>query len=280
MKRNFIFLSYCLLSFSVLTFSGCSDDDSSDVVPDDPTDQPDPPANGDPEDPDVNYDEFLVAHFQFDGDVVDASANKLDATLIGEFNEVEAINSSGIFLNEEDGVNECGNAGGSYVTLPTLGEIWQEGFTVTAWVKFTENRKFERIIDLGNGWGEDEGLPITLSRNDTLNDLVLTSWINSNPVTNRDKGRLIAKDVIKNGEFQFVAATISPAGEMKIYLDGELVAEKAEGHGIVNVTRTQNFIGHSNYCEEDDDFRGVMDEVRLYKKNLPAEEIVEIYNLR
>lgn len=275
MKRNFIFWSFCLLFFSMAAFISCSsDDDSGNVVPDDPVDDPE---NGDP---DVNYDDFLVAHFRFDGNVEDASQNELNASLVGEFNEVEAINGSGIFLNEIDSVNECGKAGGSFVQLPTLGEIWQEGFTVTAWVKFTENRKFERIIDLGNGWGEDDGVPITLSRNDTLNDLILTSWINSNPVTNREKGRLTAKDVIKNGEFQFVAATISPAGEMKIYIDGELVAEKAEGHGIVNVARTQNFIGHSNYCEEDDDFRGVMDEVRLYKKNLPAEEIVKIYDVR
>ncbi len=278
MKRNFIFLSYCLLFFSMITFLSCSsDDDSSNVIPDDPIDEPEVPGT---EDPDVNYDDFLVAYYKFDGNLEDASAKKLDATLVGEFNEVEAVHGAGIFLNEEDGVNECGKAGGSFVQLPALDEIWQEGFTVTAWVKFTENRKFERIIDLGNGWGEDEGLPITLSRNDTLNDLVLTSWINKNPVTNRDKGRLIAKDVIKNGEFQFVAATISPAGEMKLYIDGELVAEKAEGHGIVNVQRTQNFIGHSNYCEEDDDFRGVMDELRLYNKNLPAEEIARIFGLQ
>lgn len=277
MKRNFIFLSYCLLFFTMITFFSCSsDDESANVVPDDPTDEPDVPEAGDPN---VNYDDFLVAHLQFNGDVSDASANGLEPTLVGEFSEVEAINGSGIFLNEEDGVNECGKPGGSYVELPTLGEIWQEGFSVTAWVKFTENRKYERIIDLGNGMGEREGLPITLSRYDTLNDLVLTSWTSNNSVTNREKGRLIAKDVIKNGEFQFVAATISPAGEMKIYIDGELVAEKADGHGIVNVERAQNFIGHSNYCNEDDDFRGVMDELRLYNIDLSAEEIVKIFNV-
>lgn len=276
MKRNFIFLSYCLFFFSMTTLFSCSEDDSADVVPEDPIDEPEAPVE---EDPNVNYDDFLVAHFQFEGNLEDASANKLDATLVGEFNEVEGMSGSGIFLNEEDGVNECGKAGGSFVQLPALGEIWQEGFTVTAWVKFTENRYYERIIDIGNGLGEHEGYPITLSRYDTTNHLALTSWTSNNSVTNREKGRLIAEDVIKNGQFQFVAATISPAGEMKLYIDGELVAEKAEGHGIKNVERTQNFIGHSNYCKEDDDFRGVMDELRLYNKNLPAEEIRALYEV-
>lgn len=275
MKRNFLFLNYFILVFAtVFIFSSCSSDD-------DPNPDEEQPVDEDPtdEEPPVSYTDYLVAHYKFDGNVEDTSPNEMDATLIGDFNEVEGIDGTAIFLNEEDSVNECGMAGGSYVQLPTIGEIWQEGFTVTAWVKFTENRKFERIVDIGNGWGEEEGLPITFSRNDTLNDIVLTSWINSDPSTNREKGRLIAKDVIKNDEFQFFAATINPSGEMKIYVDGELVAEKADGQGIVNVTRTQNFIGHSNYCEVDEDFRGAMDEVRLYNKNLPAEEITKIYSL-
>lgn len=126
----------------------------------------------------------------------------------------------------------------------------------------------------------DGGVPITLSKNDTLNDLILTSWINGDPVMHRQTGRLIAKDVIKNGELQFFASTISPSGEMKIYVDGELVAEKENGHGIVNVSRSENFIGHSNYCEEDADFRGVRDEVRLYKIHLSAEEVSKLYQIR
>lgn len=266
-------LKYTFLIFAFLTFLGCSNDDGAgDIIPE----EEEPVENG----PEIIYDDYLVAHYELDGNVEDASPNQFDASLVGEFNPVDGMVGTAIFLNEVDGVNECGKAGGSFVALPDIGEIWEDGFSVTAWTMFKENRKFERIIDIGNGWGEDGGLPITLSRNDTLNDLVLTSWIDSNPVTNRQKGRLIAEDVIKNGELQFFAATISPSGEMKIYVDGELVAKKGDGHAIMNVARSENFIGHSNYCEEDNDFRGVMDEVRLYKINLSAEEINKIYEIR
>lgn len=267
-------LKYTFLIFVFVTFIGCSNDDDEDanVIPV----EEEPIDNG----PEIIYDDYLVAHYALDGSVEDASPNQFDASLVGDFNEVEGMVGTAIFLNEVDSVNECGKAGGSFIALPVIEDIWEEGFSVTAWTMFTENRKFERIVDIGNGWGEDGGVPITLSRNDTLNDLVLTSWIDSNPVTNRQKGRLIAEDVIKNGELQFFAATISPSGEMKIYVDGELVAEKSSGHGIINIARTENFIGHSNYCEEDDDFRGVMDEVRIYNINLSAAEISKIYEIR
>lgn len=190
-----------------------------------------------------------------------------------------AVNGKAYTFNATDEDNGCGMPGGDYIKLDTLDAIWENGFSVGAWVEFQDNeRYYERIIDFGNGWGENGGMNITLSRLARSTDLVFTSWIDSDSLVNREKGRLIARDVIVNGESVFYAGTISPSGEMKIYVNGEVVAEKAGGHPVANVARNNNFIGHSNWCQEDYDLKGVVDGMYIYNRAITAAEVRAVYN--
>lgn len=224
----------------------------------------------------------LVTHFKLNGNAEDATAESFDASTVGEPTIVDGIEGSAIYFNEEDGDNGCGQPGGDYIKLPVFGPIWEEGFSVTAWVQFTEIRNYERIINLGNGRGEDGGMPITFGRLMETNDLALTSWNNEEAYSNRNDGRLIAEDAIENGKLQFLVGTIDKNGRMVIYKDGILIAEKDDGQPIVNVERSSNFLAHSNYCKEDPDFKGILDEVKIYNYALSAEEVAEMaaaYNL-
>lgn len=105
--------------------------------------------------------------------------------------------------------------------------------------------------------------------------MTLESWISSDANQNRTTGRLVAENAITNGQIEFYCATIENQ-TMRIYVNGQLVAQK-EGNMIANVARSQNFIGHSNWCFADPDFKGFMDEVRLYNRALTAEEIRLLY---
>ena len=69
---------------------------------------------------------------------------------------------------------------------------------------------------------------------------------------------------IENGKLQFLVGTVDKNGRMAIYKDGILIAEKDDGQPIVNVKRSSNFLAHSNYCKEDPDFKGILDDVRVY----------------
>lgn len=242
----------CLLL--ALTFVGCSDDDDPAV------------------DPPEEEVEVPVPSFTFG-----AGSDSLghEHTVVGD----PVMDGSTMTFNsgEEVGNNGCGKPGGDYIMLDTLGPIWENGFSVAAWVEFEENRYYERIIDFGNGWGENGGMNITFSRRGSDNDLVLTSWIDSDSLTNREKGRLAAWDAIVNNKDKLYVGTISPSGEMKIYVDGELVAEKADGHPVANVQRNRNYIGHSNWCSEDPDFKGTMRGVYIYNKPITAEEVKALF---
>ncbi len=265
---------YFILLIAPWIISGCSEDEqnSEEVIPD--------------EEPVVveNVGVGLVTHFKLNGNADDATAGSFNATIVGNPNTVDGVEGSALFFNEEDGDNGCGQPGGTYVKLPVFGSIWEEGFSVAAWVQFTEIRNYERIIDLGNGRGEDGGMPITFGRLMETNDLALTSWNNEEAYSNRHKGRLIAEDAIENGKLQFLVGTVDKNGRMAIYKDGILIAEKDDGQSIVNVKRSSNFLAHSNYCKEDPDFKGILDDVRVYNYALSAEEVADLaasynYNL-
>lgn len=189
------------------------------------------------------------------------------------------VNGNVYTFNQTDEMNGCGQIGGDYIKLDTISPIWENGFSVAAWVEFQEDRYFERIIDFGNGWGEHGGMNITFSRLARSSDLVLTSWIDSDSVTNREKGRLIARDAIVNGKSMFYAGTISPSGEMKIYINGELVAEKSDGQPVANVARNDNFIGHSNWCQEDADLKGVLSGLYIFNRPISAGEVKALYQV-
>jgi len=181
----------------------------------------------------------------------------------------------GFLFNQNPGSNGCGQPGGEYVQLPPLGAIWGGGFTVCAWVRFDLVSYYERIIDFGNGSGDSGGMPIWFGREGSSNNLTLESWINSNGTTNRTLGRLVAPNAITNGSIEYYCATIS-GDTMRIYVNGVLKAEK-KGHPILNVSRSRNFIGRSNWCSNDPDFKGFMDEVRIYNRALTEAEINNLY---
>ena len=121
------------------------------------------------------------------------------------------------------------------------------------------------------------GLNVTFSRLKETNDLDLTSWINSDSTFSRTNGRVVAREVIKNGELQEFAATISPAGVMKIFVGGVKVAQRNDGHPVLNIRRELNYIGHSSYCYLDPDLKGLIDDVKIYNEALSEEEIKELY---
>lgn len=244
----------------MLFISSCGDDDDG----------------GGPVDPGIDVDQLLSTAVV---DFTDPSA----LNLVGVTNFTTGIGNGYTFDQSAEGTT-CG-VESSYIGLPDLGAIWADGFTVAGWVNFSESRKFERIIDLGqdvemnigDNIGENGALNITFARIDETNDLGLTSWINDDGTLNKSTGRLVAEGAIVNGTTQFYVGTISPSGEMRIYVDGQLVASKSDGHPVVNEARTSNFAGRSNWCFFDLDFKGSMSGLWIFNEVLTQEEITAIY---
>ena len=219
----------------------------------------------------------LVAYYSFCGCSADDNSRlENNGSFVGSPNCVKGKGGEGVLLNEGGGGNNgCGLEGGQYVELPTFDALWNNGFTVTAWARFDNPVQNERIIDLGNGPGDLGGLPVWFGREYTNNSLVLESWISDDGFVNSNTGRLVASDAIVNGVLQHYCATIK-GDTMRIFVNGTLKAEK-KGHPIANVKRFNNFLGHSNSCNNNPDFQGVLDEIRVYNRALSAAEINSLY---
>lgn len=219
----------------------------------------------------------LLIYYPFDDCTAkDASGNGYDGTVVGAPPCVGGVKGKALYFNASDRDNGCGKAGGDYIAVPKIGRVWSRGITICSWVKFEDNRWYEKIVDLGKTIGEKGGYNIVFGRLENSNRIDLESWVNSNGEHNRTAGRLTYPGIV-NGKWQFYCATIdNRTGKMRIYINGQLKAEKI-GNSVANVERESNFIGHSNWCFNDPDFKGAIDELRIYNYSLPPEKIKEIY---
>ncbi|HYO20964.1 MAG TPA: LamG-like jellyroll fold domain-containing protein, partial [Flavisolibacter sp.] len=225
-----------------------------------------------------NVTSGLVGYYSFcDCSAKDLSGNNGHGTMAGTPQCVKGIRDNGLLFNQEPVINSCGQPGGQYIQLPALGAIWSQGFTISAWVRFDEVKKFQRIIDFGNTWGDAGGMNVLFGREANTNNLILESWINANGAQARTNGRLIAQNAITNGSIEFYCATISN-DTMRIYVNGVLIAWK-KGNPILNTARSSNFIGRSNWCADDPDFKGFLDDVRIYNRALSLQDIQHLYKM-
>ena len=218
----------------------------------------------------------LVGNYTFcDCSATDYSGNGRHGVVVGRPQCIRGILDYGFLLNQNPIVNACGQLGGEYIALPAIDAIWSGGFSVAAWVRFDEIKSFERIIDFSNSDGESGGLPIWFGREGNSNNLTLENWKDANGAQARSTGRLVAVNAITNGSIEYYCATLS-GDTMRIYVNGVLVAQKL-GNAIANVKRIHNYIGRSAWC--DPDFKGFMDEVRIYNRPLSGDEIASLYKI-
>ena len=218
----------------------------------------------------------LAGHYTFcDCSAKDVSGNNRHGTIVGNPQCTTSHIDKGLLINQTPDTNSCGQIGGQYVELPTFGAIWSQGFSVATWVRFDSLKQYQRIIDFGNSNGEAGGMNVLFGREINTDNLILESWINSDGIQARTTGRLVASNAIANGKIGYYCATIS-GDTMRIYVNGVLVGQK-KGNPIANVVRTRNYIGRSLWCRDDPDFKGLIDDVRIYNRPLSSQEVKTLY---
>ena len=219
----------------------------------------------------------LVLHYDFNTCLpTDQSGNGFDAIINGSPDCNLQLGMNGLLLNQNDIGTSCSASNaGDYITLPSMDAMWASGFTVSAWVRFEDTQQhFERIFDFGNGPGESGGTPVFMGRYYQSNDIGFGSWVSSS-ITNRSNV-LVVENAIVNNSLQFFAATIS-GDVMKVYVNGKLKGTRT-GTPILNVARANNYIGRSNWCTYDPNFKGFLGEFRLYNYALSENEIETLFN--
>lgn len=191
---------------------------------------------------------------QYDRSPTGSEANIIDGASVtttgGPF-------GSGMVL---DGTND-------YVVLPDIPDSFAGGLTLEIWAYPTAAQNWARFYDIGNGESDNN---ILFGRFAETDDIAVQVFAASVGGTN-----VIASDAIELYEWQHFIATITTAGFVSIYKDGELLTTGTTS-AMNSVTRTSNFIGKSNWSA-DDHYQGNLSNAKIYRRILSPVEIKAYY---
>lgn len=148
--------------------------------------------------------------------------------------------------DELDGADDYLDIGDGY-------QDFSAGLTFSVWAYPKAVGKHARFMELGNGENADN---IMLMRDSTLPFL---RFDNYNPASAGNTVRSGA--AIALNEWQLFAVNVS-GNAVKIFRNGEIVAQGNLANALANVRRSSNFLGKSNRAGEDT-FEGLLDEPQL-----------------
>ena len=172
--------------------------------------------------------------------------------------------------------------GGKYVTVASGFSDFSGGMTIQATVDMGTADNWERIMDFAadyNGGGfvagdGDSSHNILFARAGTTNNLSLQFYA-ARGASPGFLGECLANNVITSG-FHNYAVTVNPTGGAPtcvVYVDGSAVTSSSSLTRMPdNVTRTANFLAHSNWTA-DTDLAGSYKSFLMYGRALSSSEI-------
>jgi signal transduction histidine kinase/ligand-binding sensor domain-containing protein/DNA-binding NarL/FixJ family response regulator len=151
----------------------------------------------------------------------------------------------------------------SYVELPPDIFNGLDEATVEGWVKWDSFGRYSRFFDVGIRWQA-----VLVAHIELTPELYFGIHLNA-VVTD---GRVDSPEPLQLRRWCHIAA-VSGTGGMKLYYNGMVVGTNASESSFGRLpAEFRAYLGKSNW-EEDADFQGQMDEVRLWKGQRSAEEI-------
>ncbi len=211
--------------------------------------------------PAVSVENGLVAYWAFNEDsgeiASDSSGNGFDGELLGD----PAWTKDGYF----DGALEF-DQDGDEVSIAFNADLNQDTFTVCAWANVDPDSANHRAV-------------ISSRHEPPLSGYIIYAepgnkwqfWIG----TGSPPWSVVQGPAINLGEWEHLAA-ICAGGKQMFYVNGELVGEQ---DGAVNVNTQQELLigaGANERANHNYRFKGKIDEVRIYDRQLSGDEIMAV----
>ncbi|MBI1932804.1 MAG: T9SS type A sorting domain-containing protein [Ignavibacteriales bacterium] len=200
----------------------------------------------------------LICFYPFSGNADDKSGNNNNGTISGAVFVSDRFGNSNNALNF-DGVND-------YVKITNSNSLnFTNSISINLWFKINSFYEREQYIISHGNW--ERRWKISISNNKLRFTIKTASGI-----TDLDSETNLVKDKLYN-----ITALYSGA-ELEIYLNGKLDAFKNWSGAIlttdIDLTIAQTVPGNNNY-----NFNGIIDDVRIYDYALSLYEIVNLYDL-
>jgi len=189
--------------------------------------------------------------------VADATSSQRDGRLMNGVTWMQGVGSPPGYALSFDGTDD-------YMDAPD--GVWVSGdFTIEAWVRVRSHKDWSRLIDFGNGEYSDNVV------------LALSSGVSGKPVFAVEAGtnhqQLTADNPLPLNQWVHLAATLNTnTATATLYSNGVAVKSVTGWEPPRAVTRTNNFIGRSNWGA-DAYANAVFDEIRIWNRARSGEEI-------
>lgn len=219
----------------------------------------------------------LLAHYSFDDCTAADSVSGLNGTMINALPCVAGVQGKALTFSP------------GYVSLPSLGAAWKDGFSFCAWIKPNKTvsaynaRAF--MFEMANGaTAQNVNLLLSGSNAVKLDGFYAQSedpLVNSRGLSNyslspykvappKFNGNSAVQSVGSWSHWCLTIDNLNP--QMKIYVDGLLFGNKVAK--IQNIARNFTSLGAS--FSGTAKFPGLMDEVRIYTRALDAKEVADL----
>jgi len=191
---------------------------------------------------------------------------KFDSSDLGkdEMNNHNLINNGETVYNTNDYNKGIGSASfdgnNDYLSKASAFNLNSKDFSISLWIKKTDNSRIDRLINIGSTYTTNTTLLLTY---DSDNKIRFGFWAND----------LVSSSTYTDaGSWVYLTFTYKTGTKVrKIYRNGVLIANDIAS-GELN-TNNNLFIGNqSTYY-----FKGLMDDFRIYEKELTQLEINELY---
>ena len=197
----------------------------------------------------------FLSHYKFYNDASDSQGGDHNGTVSGASLTTDRLDNNNSAYSF-DGVNDTITA--SDALYPT----GSSARTVTAWIKTTDSSGWQDIFTYGTG-----------NNNQSLNfgtrdgQLFVSSWGGSNE-------RWASGVYVNSGQWTHVAFTLSSAGSLKFYVNGDLNATMSLTPNTV--LGGTSAIGN-RFDGNHEPWNGSIDEVRIYGSELSSAEIAAVW---
>jgi hypothetical protein len=145
------------------------------------------------------------------------------------------------------------NGSNQYLNAPSGMADWSNGFTYTGWAYWSSTGSYARLFDFGNGSTADN---VYSGRSGTSTNGVAELYNNTT-----SGGQKTTTGTIATGVWGHFAVTVSGT-TIKQYKNGVLASTATSSQSLRNVTRTNNYLGKSNWVA-DAYYQGKFDEVAI-----------------
>lgn len=160
---------------------------------------------------------------------------------------------------------------GSYVELPAEGYDDLSQATVEAWVKWDALNHYSRVFEFGSPWKS-----MFVINNAKTADLRFNVYPRLAKNDETARNIIWAANAIRTNEWMHLAAVSGPGG-MQLYLNGRLVGQHTNTTSFARFAKEARFVLGRGLVGNatDQDFRGEMDEIRLWNYRRSAAQIRE-----